>query len=287
MQHGELKAPDILSNMISDFWYIEQEFGEMPSAFEVLPDGHAEIIFHFGSGNGNSSGSSPASSSGLSRMKDGKLEPLPSPFIVGLLGHTIHFYAQNKLQIIGIKCFPWAVYDLLNLPSVKGGVHLFEHPIAGLQMQLKELIDKAEVDAALKLLSNWVVNSQSALASPQELAKAGMAMLNSNGNLPVTSLAEAAHATVRTLERKFKVSSGNTLKNVSGLMRFENARDRLWLVPDTPMAGLAHELGYADQSHLNRDFKRYAGMTAAAFAKLTQARKNSFGDDFVAIVLSS
>ena len=57
-RHGELKAPDILGSMISDFWYLEQEFGETPSAFEVLPDGHAEIIFHFGSSNYNGSISS-------------------------------------------------------------------------------------------------------------------------------------------------------------------------------------------------------------------------------------
>lgn len=273
MQHRELNAPEALSHVISDFWYLEQDFGQTPSAFEVLPDGHAEIIFHFGSG--------------LSRMKEDKLERLPSPFIVGLLGHAIHFYAQDKLQIIGIKCFPWAVYDLLNLPSVKGGIYLFEHAIAGLQLNLKELVDQGEVDAALNLLCNWLIDSRSQLVSPAELSKAGMAMLKANGNLPVTSLAEAAHATVRTLERKFKASSGHTLKDVSGLMRFENARDRLYKAPDTAIAGLAHELGYADQSHLNRDFKRYAGITAAVFAKQIKARKHTFGSDFVAIVLSS
>ncbi|WP_457130200.1 helix-turn-helix domain-containing protein [Mucilaginibacter sp. HD30] len=112
-------------------------------------------------------------------------------------------------------------------------------------------------------------------------------MLAANGSLPVSSVAEAAHATVRTLERKFKASSGHTIKDISGLIRFEQARDRLWGEPGIAIAGLAHELGYADQSHLNREFKRYSGTTAAAFAKLTKTRKAAFGDDFVAIVLSS
>jgi AraC-like DNA-binding protein len=273
MQHKELKAPVTLSDIIADFWYLEQDFGDTPSAFEVLPDGHAEIIFHFGSG--------------LSQKKQDTFDPLPSPFIVGMLGQPVHFFSQGKLKIVGIKCFPWAVYDLLNLPSVKGGVHLFEHAIAGLQLDLKILVDRGEVDEALNLLCRWVINSRSGIVPPAQLSKAGMAMLNSNGNLPVTALAEAAHATVRTLERKFKASSGNTLKEVSGLLRFENARNCLWTNPDTGIVGLAHELGYADQSHLNREFKRYSGITAAAFARQTKVRKRALGDDFVAIVLSA
>jgi AraC-like DNA-binding protein len=50
-------------------------------------------------------------------------------------------------------------------------------------------------------------------------------------------------------------------------MRFEQVRNHLWLYPDSNIAGLAHELGYTDQSHLSREFKRYTGKTPAAFAR--------------------
>ncbi|MBB5438901.1 AraC-like DNA-binding protein [Pedobacter sp. AK017] len=42
-----------------------------------------------------------------------------------------------------------------------------------------------------------------------------------------------------------------------------------------------------DQSHLNRDFKRYIGITATTFARQINVRREDLGDDFVAIVLSS
>jgi AraC-like DNA-binding protein len=92
-------------------------------------------------------------------------------------------------------------------------------------------------------------------------------MLEARGALPVSQVATAAHATVRTLERKFKQSSGYTVKDVSGLMRFEQARNRLWHEPAVSLAALAQSLGYTDQSHLSREFKRYSGMTPAAFAQ--------------------
>lgn len=273
MQHKELDAPLELRDMIQCFWYLEKDFGTTPSAFEVLPDGQAEIIFYFGSG--------------CSILQGGHLELLPSPFIVGLLGQPVHFYAKDHLKIIGIKCFPWAVYNLLELSAVKGGVSGLAHPIALLQTDLNTWVDAGKVEAAFSLLLGWFMEIRKALRPSVMLTKAGNAMLNANGTLPVCSVAAAAHATVRTLERKFKASSGHTIKDISSLIRFEQARDHLFRNPDTNIAGLAHELAYADQSHLNREFKRYCGMTAAAFARQAKLRKKTFDGDFVAIVLSS
>ena len=97
-------------------------------------------------------------------------------------------------------------------------------------------------------------------------------------------VAEAAHATVRTLERKFKQSSGHTVKDVAALMRFEQARNRLWLHPAASLAALAYELGYTDQSHLSREFRRYSGTTPAAFARKVKREKLPLKSDFVAFV---
>jgi AraC-like DNA-binding protein len=116
------------------------------------------------------------------------------------------------------------------------------------------------------------------------LFKAGVAMSKAKGSMPVSQVAAAAHATVRTLERNFKQSSGHTVKDVSALMRFEQVRNRLWLYPDTNLAGLAHELGYTDQSHLSREFKRYSGTTPAAFARKAKKGKQAVGNDFVAFI---
>ena len=108
-------------------------------------------------------------------------------------------------------------------------------------------------------------------------------MREANGSIPVNQVAAAAHATVRTLERKFKQAAGYTVKDVSSVMRFEQVRNQLWINPDTNLAGLAHELGYTDQSHLSKGFKRYSGTTPAAFARKTRKAKQS-GNDFVAFI---
>jgi len=88
---------------------------------------------------------------------------------------------------------------------------------------------------------------------------------------------------VLTLQRKFRRSSGRTVKDVSALMRFEQARNQLWRDPDTSLAALALALGYADQSHLSKEFKRYSGVTPGTFAR--KARSGA-SVDIVAFVQS-
>jgi AraC-like DNA-binding protein len=270
MHHQEFESPEELRDTIKCFWYNRRESGELQSSFEVQPDGYAEIIFHFGSH--------------CSIFYNGGLQPLPSPFMMGLLNQPVVFYTKNRLEIIGIRCFPWTVFDLLGLPSGKDGVRIFEHPIAQLQATLNKLIHAGRVDEALAQVKQYFLNARSGIAADSMLFKAGVAMREANGTMPVSEVAAAAHATVRTLERKFSQSSGHTVKDVSRLMRFEQVRNQLWLYPNSNLAGLAHELGYTDQSHLSREFKRYSGTTPAAFARKAKRGQQAVSKDFVAFV---
>ncbi|ASZ12578.1 helix-turn-helix domain-containing protein [Chitinophaga pendula] len=269
-QHKEFEAPEALQDSIRCFWYERRDFEEQQSSIEVLPDGYAEIIFHFGSS--------------CSISYNGSLQPLPSPFMMGLLNQPIHVYTERRLEVIGIRCYPWMVFDLLGLPSDKNSVHIFEHPLARLQSKLNEFVEEGRIESAIDHVKQHFLDARSRVAVDSMLFKAGVAMRAANGAIPVSQVAAAAHATVRTLERSFKQSSGYTVKDVSGLIRFEQVRNKLWLYPDANIAGLAHEMGYTDQSHLSREFKRYSGTTPAAFARKIKKRKQTISDDFVAFI---
>jgi len=257
MQHQEFEPPEKLRDIIKCFWYNKREFGENISGFEVVPDGYAEIIFYFGSG--------------CSVMVNGNLQVLPSPFMIGLLNQPAVFYAENCLEIIAVRCFPWTIFNLLGLTSGKDGIRLLEHPVAQLQPSLKGFIQAGRIEEAVTNVEQFFLNARPQVATDSLLIKAGVAMNATNGTMSVNQIAMAAHSTVRTLERKFKQSSGYTVKDVSGLMRFEQVRNHLLLDPDSNLAGLAHELGYTDQSHLSKDFKRYSGTSPAAFARKNKA----------------
>ncbi|MEO6633789.1 MAG: helix-turn-helix domain-containing protein [Mucilaginibacter sp.] len=270
MHHQEFEPPEQLRETIKCFWYNSRDAEELQPNFVVQPDGHTEIIFYFGST--------------LSISNNGHLQPLPSPFMMGLLNQPVVFHTKNRLEIIGTRCFPWTVFDLLGLQPGKDGVRIFEHPIARLQSALDELVHASKIDDALARVKQYFLDAQSGIAVDSMLFKAGTAMRQANGAMPVSQVAAAAHATVRTLERNFKQSAGYTVKDVSGLIRFEQARNRLWHYPDCNLAGLAHELGYTDQSHLSREFKRYSGTPPAAFARNAKKSKPDVNDAFVAFI---
>lgn len=268
--HREFEAPAQLRDAIICFWYDSRDYGDEPSVFEVIPDGSAEIIFHFGSG--------------CSIIHNGQQELLPSPFMVGLLNQPVSFAAKNCLEIIGVRCFPWTVFDVLGLPSDKSRVRLFEHPVAGLQPVLKECLQRGKVEDAITLLQQYFTDARAHVNTDTLLHKAGEALKKAGGTIQVGQVAAAAHATVRTLERKFRESSGFTVKDVAGLMRFEQVRNHLWMHPQTGLAGLAVEMGYTDQAHLSREFKRYSGTTPAAFARKAKKERPLASTDFVAFV---
>lgn len=270
--HQEFEVPEELKDTIQCFWYNRRDYGKQQSEFTVMPDGYAEIIFHFGSG--------------CSISHHGTPQALPSPFIMGLLNQPALFYAQNQLEIIGVRCFPWAVFDLLGLSSEKtdNGVHQFEHPVAELQFVLNDFITTGKIKEAISHLEQYFLKLHSLIAADSLLFKAGAALRKNYGAIPVHQVADSAHTTVRTLERKFKQSSGHTVKDVSGVMRFEQIRNRLWHAPEVSIAALAQEFGYTDQSHLSREFKRYSGSTPAAFAREARKRRQTLSNDFVAFV---
>lgn len=248
VEHREFPPPEALQGSVKCFWHnLRRETGD----FEILPDGYAEIVFHFGGG---------LSREGVS---------LPSPFLMGLLNQPVQLHNSAPLQVLAVRCYPWTVFDLLGIPSDGGGLRLLDHPLAGVQDPLSAVLASGQLDRAVTLLAE----SLEPVETDGTLAKAGITLRSNNGALPVKNLAEASHAAVRTLERKFKRSSGHTVKDVSAVVRFEQARNRLWTEPCIDLAQLAQELGYTDQSHLSREFKRYSGTTPAAFARKTRREK--------------
>ena len=273
IQHQEFEPPEELRDNIRCFWYDTRDFGATSSSYEVQPDGYAEIIFHFGSD--------------FSVVTAKGLQSLPSPFMMGLLNQPAVFHAKNRLQIIGIRCFPWTVFDLLGLPSGKDGVRIFEHPITQLQPALNQCIQSGKIEEALALVKQYFMDARYGVGMDSMLSKAGFAMQAANGNMPVSQVATAAHATARTLERKFKQSSGHSVKDVSGLIRFEQVRNRLWIDPNINLAGLAYELGYTDQPHLSREFKRYSGTTPAAFAREAKKGQQITNSDYITFIKSA
>ncbi|RAW02858.1 helix-turn-helix domain-containing protein [Pseudochryseolinea flava] len=65
----------------------------------------------------------------------------------------------------------------------------------------------------------------------------------------------------RQFERKFLQSIGFTPSYYKRVVRFERALSRIQRGNYQTLSNLAYELGYSDQSHFNREFKQFSGLT--------------------------
>lgn len=65
----------------------------------------------------------------------------------------------------------------------------------------------------------------------------------------------------RQFERKFLQSIGFTPSYYKRVLRFEKALYRIQHGHYKSLANLSYELGYADQSHFNREFKQFSSLT--------------------------
>ncbi|GAA1134545.1 helix-turn-helix domain-containing protein [Ornithinicoccus hortensis] len=88
----------------------------------------------------------------------------------------------------------------------------------------------------------------------------------------VRELADRSGVGERTLQRLTGRRFGLTPKWLIQRRRLHEAAEHLGLGLRGP-AEVAHDLGYADQAHFTRDFRRVTGHTPAAFARTLGLRQ--------------
>jgi AraC-like DNA-binding protein len=94
-----------------------------------------------------------------------------------------------------------------------------------------------------------------------DVAWACRRLVESDGGVPVAALAQELGCSRRHLTARFGAEVGLPPKAFARLLRFRRATDALLSGGEQRLAEIAAECGYADQSHLNREFRAFAGTT--------------------------
>ena len=125
-------------------------------------------------------------------------------------------------------------------------------------------------DAALRLTAINAFLCRRLRVHRSATAAAVAAITATHGNVSITALADASAITTRQLERVFLNDVGVSPKMFSRIRRFRRALSQSQpsdqrRQPDGPgvrrWVDIACDCGYADQSHLIRDFAQFAGDT--------------------------
>lgn len=172
---------------------------------------------------------------------------------------AVSFYPHCVKALFGVDGFETvdAVIDLHNF---------FPRAI------IEQIISAKEMQTRVSILENFLLKRLSAVKTVDLRV---LDFLQRSHHTHYGRLLREYGISERQFERNFLQSVGFTPSFYKRVVRFENAFVKLQQNDYTSLSNLAYELGYADQSHMNRDFKQLSGTTPVTLVRRTELLRES------------
>jgi AraC-like DNA-binding protein len=203
-----------------------------------------------------------------------------SSFVAGLDSGHATVASTGASLCMQIDLTPPGAYRLFGLPMYEwAGSTLplddFGRDFGRLAARLEETRDWS---ARFVLLDAFVrARMQRTLPASAQVAWAWQRLRASHGTVRVAELAERLGWSRKHLAARFATEIGRPPKAVARLLRFERLQELLTATAAPDWSALAYDCGYADQSHLVRDFRDFTGTTPTRY--LAELRLPRGGDD--------
>ena len=193
---------------------------------------------------------------------------LPVAWIGGLeTTYTIVGVGQTY-GAIDLKLRPPSAYTLLGMPlgELTGACVALEDVFgAGAREFVDRVAGAGDWDARFDLVEEFLTRRLSDGPRPTPALEWAWDRLDASaGRIRIEALAAELGVSRRYLADRFRAEVGLSPKAVARQLRFADVRRRIGSEPPR-WAEIAYAAGYADQSHLNREFRELAGTTPSEF----------------------
>ncbi|MFM5950954.1 MAG: helix-turn-helix domain-containing protein [Novosphingobium sp.] len=132
---------------------------------------------------------------------------------------------------------------------------------------LDELRAAPDWQAMAAPVNRWLLSLGDGKACNDPVAREATRLRLMRGTIPIQDLADASGLSLRHFQRRFRQLTGLNPKHYARICRIGHAVHRKELEPELAWTALAHEAGYADQSHFIRDFKALTGTLPRDFLR--------------------
>jgi AraC-like DNA-binding protein len=225
-------APE-LQPYVGCFWIITAERG---ATVRVVPDGTSSIA--------------------IERREDGGFDG----YLRGPLLEPLELKFEAPTTLIGVRLRPGVAFNLTGIAT---------HALVNRRARFHEyaaLRELASIEPVPRTASEWIGLLQRFLIGRLAgtnihplIAKALAEIHAEQGNVSVAELAARCGASERNLARLMRDWLGYGAKRYAGIVRFQSTLAQMERAPDVPVAMLATDIGYFDQSHLTVEMTRFAG----------------------------
>jgi AraC-like DNA-binding protein len=239
-----------LRELVQCFWTLESDpDSPTPKDYFLMADSCPEIIFQYNEGFQNYSAQS-------ARIR---------------FQHSVSdkFDVGKKVGFFGVRLYPHAVNQLLNIPA---------HEVVNRVFDFDALFKQEGADLADQVYGAVKTSERIAQVSDYLIRRASRQkmdpmkyfvdrVIGSSGSVDVSAMQQESGLSVKQFERRFKAIAGFPPKYFARIARFQAVKDSYTLSQFSTMTNLAYACNYYDQSHFNREFKEFSGVQPLRYFK--------------------
>lgn len=259
MPYVEFKPRPDLAHLVKCVWNYEaaaEETTERPE--RIVPDGNPELVIHYGDPFGEIAPS-------------GERTTQPRAFVMGQITRPLALDAcRGVAGVLGVRFHPAGVRRLIGAAMdefTNGHIAVADFAPTQARGLVDEISSAPDAPTRAAIIQRFVADraGQSLRFQDAAVDRWAARIAQANGRIPVAHLADEASLSTRQIERRFRAQVGIAPRDYANIIRFRSVFDLLTTGAKADWAKLAAEAGYFDQSHLNRDFRRFLGCSPTAF----------------------
>jgi AraC-like DNA-binding protein len=243
-----------LQGLVDRLWRIDEGVAVDASPETICPDGRTEIVLHLGDP--------------MRQRIEGADVDQPRNLLVAQMEGPVTIVPTGRVSMVGARLVEGALHRLLPVPQdrLAGSILDLESMWSSWARSTADRVASepsamAGLNAFERALETLVPDRPSCHNRSMDAAIARLRA--SGGNISIERLAFACGLSRRQFERRFGERVGLSPRLFGRIVRFQRAFRHLGTDSG---AAIAARCGYADQAHLVREVRRFAGQTPTALA---------------------
>ena len=258
MDYRELTPAPRLRPYVRCYWVLHAPAVAGASPQRVLPDGCVEMIINVGARFTRHTG-------------NGAPETQPRALLVGPTTRHMSIAPTGTIQLVAVRFAPGGALPFLSVsPSeLRDEAPALEDVMPPFEPYLAERLAAAVDGTEASILDEVLVRQldRTRRHSDRRVRASVGAAMSSSRPLRVDSLVALTGLGARQLERRFRDQVGYGPKTLCRLARFQRVVRALEPAAEVSWARLAADNDYADQSHMAREFREFAGTTLTEYRR--------------------
>ena len=258
MRYCELRPSPALDAYVRCYWTLEATGASEPTAQRVLPDGCVEIVINLGD-------------RFVRHDPSGATERQPRTLLVGPTTRHMTIAPTGAIRLVGIRFRPGGARPFLAVEphEIRDAAPALDDVAPMADASLVDRLASTRCGGASRVLDQTLGArlARARRTTDHRMLAAVRATYAAAHAVRVDTLVASTGLGARQVERAFGDNVGFGPKTLCRLVRFQRVVRALESPDRSTWARLAAEHGYADQPHLAREFREFAGTTLTTYLR--------------------